>query len=120
MIKYPDIRAKRDIDAHGIRSLEGLKLIAHAPDILPDTHELHRFLFQNFYRHYRLNQMASRAERILGLLFESYTRDKASMPPRFQEWCDEVGLERAVCDYIAGMTDRYAESEYKRFFLPGP
>lgn len=93
--------------------------IAHSPEIAAEILELQRYLFRTFYRHHRLNQMAARASRILTVLFESYVADPSAMPPIFQEWCKEVGVERAVCDYIAGMTDRYAEQEYGRFFLPG-
>jgi dGTPase len=42
------------------------------------------------------------------------------MPPWYRGWADEVGLERAVCDYIAGMTDRYAEREHLRLVGPLP
>ena len=94
-------------------------IVRHSKHFAPAIQEFHQFLFRNFYRHYRLNQMAVRAERMLTLLFESYLRDISSMPERFVQWCEEVSSERGICDYIAGMTDRYAESEYARFFLPG-
>ncbi|MCB9882201.1 MAG: deoxyguanosinetriphosphate triphosphohydrolase [Planctomycetes bacterium] len=114
----------RAIEAGGIRSAlearrRASKLVHHSSDFGPEIQELHRFLYKRFYRHHRLNQMAARAERMLTLLFESYLKDPTAMPPRFQEWCEEVGRERAICDYVAGMTDRYAEEEYARFFLPG-
>lgn len=93
-------------------------LIAHSPEIASEILELQRYLFRTFYRHHRLNQMAARAARILSVLFESYVADPSAMTPAFQSWCEEVGVERAVCDYIAGMTDRYAIQEHKRLYDP--
>jgi dGTPase len=93
--------------------------IANSPEMAAEILELQRFLFRTFYRHHRLNQMAARATRILSVLFESYLADPTAMPPTYEEWAREVGVPRAVCDYVAGMTDRYAEQEYARFFLPG-
>ena len=51
---------------------------------------------------------------MLGPLFEVYTRHPEEMPPWYQQWIGEVGLERSVCDYLAGMTDRFAEREFER------
>lgn len=93
--------------------------IANSPEMAAEILELQRFLFRTFYRHHRLNQMAARAARILSVLFESYLADPSAMPPTYEDWCKEIGTHRAVCDYVAGMTDRYAEQEYARFFLPG-
>jgi dGTPase len=51
---------------------------------------------------------------VLTVLFEAYVAQPAEMSPWFQEWAREVGLHRAVCDYVAGMTDRFAEQEFAR------
>lgn len=62
--------------------------------------------------------MAVKAERILSELFEAYKRDPQMLPRTVQAVVEERGLERAICDYIAGMTDRYAIEEYKKLFDP--
>jgi dGTPase len=82
--------------------------------------ELKRFLFDNFYRHYRVVRMASKAERLLTKLFTAYVEEPLQLPLDVQARANdpEVGLHRAVCDYLAGMTDRYAIQEYKRLFDP--
>ncbi len=80
--------------------------------------ELQDFLFKNVYLHYRVSRMAKKAKRFLEELFVEYVKNSGQMPPRFQQWGEEAGIQRAVCDYIAGMTDRYAQEEYKKLFYP--
>jgi dGTPase len=80
--------------------------------------ELQHFLGQNVYRHYRVLMMAEKARRFITELFRAYTETPAQLPPRFQEWSREVGVPRAVADYIAGMTDRYCQDEYRKLFHP--
>ena len=79
---------------------------------------LHSFLLQNMYRHHRVMIMQEKAVRFLRALFEAYTANVNQLPPRFRDSVKEVGVERAVADYIAGMTDRYAQGEYKKLFHP--
>ena len=69
--------------------------------------DLERFLHANFYGHERLRQAAQRAKTWLAELFEQLCRDPHRMPSYFRDFIPEYGLHRAVCDYIAGMTDRY-------------
>ena len=90
-------------------------LIAHSPELAHEVAELHGFLHERFYRHPRLVELTEYAARILGPLFEIYTKRPEEMPRWYQRWIDSVGLERAVCDYLAGMTDRFAEREHARF-----
>ena len=59
-----------------------------------------------------MNRMARKARRFLTLLFETYVADPGQMPPEYQEWKEQVGLHRGVCDYIAGMTDRFLMKIY--------
>jgi dGTPase len=81
---------------------------------------LKRFLFENFYRNYRVVRMAVKAERLLRALFEAYTSEPRQLPPAIQERIasTDLGAERIICDYIAGMTDRYAIQEHNRLFDP--
>ena len=80
--------------------------------------ELKQYLFKNFYRHYRVVRMASKAERTLRDLFHAYVQEPLQLPPEIQQRAGvhPGGRERVVCDYLAGMTDRYAIQEHKRLF----
>ena len=78
--------------------------------------ELKDFLFSNLYRHYRVVRMAAKSEIIVTELFNIYQANPKTLPTEVQEFIPERGLERTICDYIAGMTDRFAIDEYKRLF----
>jgi dGTPase len=69
--------------------------------------ELEGFLMQNFYMHESLTQTAERVKNWLERLFERLCREPELMPGYFQRFIPQQGLQRAVCDYIAGMTDRF-------------
>ena len=70
------------------------------------------------YRHYRVVRMGNKAGRILRDLFESLVDEPGQLPPRFQAAIERDGVERVVCDYIAGMTDRFALQEHGKLFDP--
>lgn len=80
--------------------------------------ELKDFLFANFYRHYRVMRMSYKAEQIITRLFQTFQKEPRLLPTHIQENIEERGLERTICDYIAGMTDRYALSQYRKLFDP--
>ena len=80
--------------------------------------ELQGFLRNEFYRHHRVVIMSEKAKRFISELFTSYTSNPDQLPPRFRAWSEQVGVQRSVADYIAGMTDRYAQDEYRRLFHP--
>jgi dGTPase len=88
--------------------------IAHSPAIGKEVAELERFLYRRFYRHPHLLELSEHAARVLGALFQAYRARPAEMAGWYGRWVEEVGLERAVCDYLAGMTDRFAEQEFER------
>lgn len=77
--------------------------------------ELKRFLRTKLYQHYRVNRMSAKAQRIIRELFAVFIQDTGLMPDEYQERANE-DKARAVADYIAGMTDRYAIREYRRLF----
>ena len=62
--------------------------------------------------------MRVKAEIFITRLFETYLQYPNLLPPKYRLRCERFGLERTVCDYIAGMTDRFALDEYKRLFEP--
>lgn len=93
-------------------------LVGHSPAMAEISREWKTFLLENLYRHYRVVRMSRKAERFLTALFEEYTHQPASLPPTVQAKIETVGLYRAVTDYIAGMTDRFALQEWERLFSP--
>jgi dGTPase len=76
------------------------------------------FLFENFYRNYRVMRMASKAERVLESLFDAYLKEPLTLPKIVRARTEHEAPARVVCDYIAGMTDRFALDEYARLFDP--
>lgn len=79
---------------------------------------LQEFLMTRFYRQYRVMRMASKAEQVIEKLFHAYLADPRLLPTKTQARLQTEIPPRVVCDYIAGMTDRYALDEYARLFDP--
>jgi dGTPase len=107
----------------GLDSLEKVRAaretaVRFSPAMERRKRELQRFLHENVYRHHRVLIMAEKARRFITELFRAYSSNPAQLPPRFLEWSREVGVPRAVADYIAGMTDRYCQDEYRKLFHP--
>ena len=94
------------------------RLIRFSPVMRRRKEELEKFLLERVYRHYRVARMTSKARRFIKELFEAYTSDVSQLPPEVQQWGEREGRQRAICDYIAGMTDRHAQDEYRRLFYP--
>ena len=92
------------------------QIIGLSPDLARENRRLKVYLHQNLYRHSRIEQEKERARRILLFLFERYNRNTELLPGEHRARIPAVGRERVVCDYIAGMTDRYAIDEYRRLF----
>jgi dGTPase len=113
----------RMIRRSGIRNVEelqklGYNVVGLSEDMHRRNRELKDFLYKNLYNHYRVVRMAVKAERILNSLFNAYIKEPAILPNQFQLSIDETGLEKTVCYYIAGMTDRFAIDEYQKIFDP--
>jgi dGTPase len=94
-------------------------LVGFSEDMHRRNRELKDFLFANLYRHYRVVRMANKSEKIILDLFNAYHKNPDMLPGHIQDLNEERGIERVICDYIAGMTDRYAIDEYNRLFDPG-
>jgi dGTPase len=90
-------------------------LIAFSARIRRESEELKCFLRENLYRHYRVVRMSAKARRIVAELFGALLADTRLLPPEFQQRAHE-DPPRAIADYIAGMTDRYAILEHRRLF----
>jgi dGTPase len=107
----------------GVTSVEELQrlsynVIGNSEDMHRRNRELKDFLYANLYRHYRVVRMAVKAERILNEIFHEYCSEPEILPRHVQEFIESRGLERTICDHIAGMTDRYAIEEYEKIFNP--
>ncbi len=80
--------------------------------------ELKNFLTENLYHHHRVVRMTEKGKRFIKELFSLYVDEPQQLPPHVRKRAEEDGLHRSVCDYIAGMTDRFALDEYNRLFSP--
>jgi dGTPase len=90
-------------------------MIRFSERIRREQTELKQFLHSNLYRHYRVSRMSSKARRIVTELFQAFLSEPGLLPPEFQERA-RTDTPRAIADYIAGMTDRYAIVEHRRLF----
>ena len=114
-----------NIEAAGITSLAELRaqpgnVANYTAEMQELNLELKQYLFKSFYRHFRVVRMATKAERLIRGLFDAYIAQPLQLPLETQRRAEEhvEGLHRVVCDYIAGMTDRYAIQEHKRLYDP--
>jgi dGTPase len=112
-----NLRAARVGSVADVRQA-GRRLVAYAAEMAAAVRELKDFLYRNMYRHYRVVRMGDKAGRILRDLFEAFVSEPLQLPPRHQERIPLEGLHRVVCDYIAGMTDRFALDEHRKLFDP--
>jgi len=76
------------------------------------------FFNEHLYHHYRIVRMQQRADRTISALFEAFIKAPDQLSPDVKRWIAVRGLHRTVCDYLAGMTDRYALEEWQRLFDP--
>ncbi len=107
----------------GLNSPESVRAAREAavrfsPAMERKKRELQDFLNQHVYRHHRIMIMAGKAKMFVTALFKAYAASPSQLPPRFRELAGEAGTERAVADYIAGMTDRFCQDEYRKLFYP--
>jgi dGTPase len=93
-------------------------VIGYGESMLERNRELKKFLFSELYKHPRVVRMAVKAENVLTAIFNAFVKEPKMLPIEFQGYIEERGLQRTVCDYLAGMTDRYAIQEHERLFDP--
>ena len=113
-----------NVAAHKVETVEdvrlmGAPLITFSAEMAEDLARLRHFLNTRMYRHYRVNRTRSQARRILVDLFRIFSNEPEILPDEWSErlkGLDEAGRARVVCDYIAGMTDRFAIEEHKKLF----
>ena len=100
----------RDLDAQAVREV-GMKLLM-STELESEKQELEAFLFENVYRHPRLMEMRQRAATRVKQMFKLLVAYPERLPPRFQQLAARNGTERAVGQYLAGMTDRFCDETY--------
>ena len=111
-IKRLKVRSARDVRAMG------RQLVSLSGGMNEKRAELREFLMNRLYRHYRVVRMSDKAVRFIRSLFEIYMNKPEQLPPNTAARLKREDKYRVICDYIAGMTDRYAQDEYKKFFEP--
>jgi len=119
MVQATDIRlqesgAKSALDIQKL----AYNVIGYSEDMQRRNREIKDFLYNKLYRHYRVVRMQVKAEYIITNLFNAFRTEPLALPDHVQAWIPTRGLERTICDYIAGMTDRYAIEEHERLHDP--
>jgi len=94
------------------------RLVAYSAELLPELRVLKAFLRENLYHHYQVLRMTDKARRIIQDLFAAFMNDPRLLPPQYQQMA-RSDKPRAIADYIAGMTDRYAMKEHRRLYAVG-
>jgi len=105
-----------------VRAL-GAPLVTFSPAMAEDLARLRAFLHERMYRHWRVNRSRSQARRILAEMFALFQAEPEVLPAEWYERFrdrDPADQARVICDYIAGMTDRYAVEEHRRLFQLEP
>jgi dGTPase len=95
-----------------------LPLLGFSPAVRAEADELKRFLLRNLYRHYKVMRMSAKARRVVTDLFNAFM-DEPRLLPQDHQARAERDRPRAIADYVAGMTDRYAMKEHQRLFAVG-
>ena len=93
-------------------------VIQLSPEVDTALQDLRSFLFENVYRNPIAKGQETKAQSMLKRLYDYYFNNPDALPPDFQPQMSFDGLERIVCDYVAGMTDHYAVDKYIELFIP--
>lgn len=96
----------------------GKNEILWGSDIWEPTEELHDFLYQKVYRSPIAKGQESKAEAMIETMYRHFVAHPEALPEEYRRQLDEEETERVVCDYISGMTDRYAVNVFRELFIP--
>ncbi len=112
-----------NLQASGVDTVDALQKLPHnvislSDEVQAHTRELKGFLYRRLYRHHRVMRMQTKAERIITELYRAYESEPKQMPEKTQARLKDTSLPRLICDYIAGMTDRFALQEHSKLFDP--
>ncbi len=116
-------QTRKQLAEYEIRSIEDIRevnkiMVGWSSEMEDKRHQLNNYLFHHMYRHYNLEHLTFRAMHCIRSLFKAYCEQNSLLPVQFRKRVEAQGLERTICDYIAGMTDRYAMQEYDRLYNP--
>lgn len=111
------------IAAADLKSVEALQMLDYnvvgfSDEYVTMNQQLRSFLFANMYKHYRVVRMQTKAERFIEELFNAYVEKPEILPKKVQARAQSREFYRTICDYLAGMTDRFALKEYSKLFDP--
>lgn len=113
---------ERRLNECGIETEDDVRLspltVGFSSSMLKKQKELMGFLYKRLYSHYKVIKMHLKASRYITEIFKVYLEDPRQLPPDYLSRIGEATPEEVICDYIAGMTDRFAQDEYERLFLP--
>jgi dGTPase len=117
------LETERRLTRHHIDSAPAVRhcpevLVTHSPEILEQMAQLKAFLYQHLYDHPSKIRQTHRAQHFVEGLFKAYLERPKLLPLEVQKKIPQLGLERTCCDYIAGMTDRFAADEFARLYSP--
>jgi dGTPase len=112
---------KGAISRHGLNSHAGLadfpiKDIGFSSQMKAKNQILRRYLFDALYTHYKVYRMNKKGQHLISGLFQAFHSDPKLLPPDYKARAAGDGLERAICDYIAGMSDVYAQKEHREIY----
>lgn len=115
--------SQAQLEQHQIETIADIRnldqnIVTHSSEVKRMNRQLKDFLYNNLYTHWRIMRMDLKARRFIGDLFEAYVKSPIILPTSVQKRASQKNLHRTVCDYIAGMTDRFALQEYNRLFDP--
>jgi dGTPase len=115
--------SERAIREAGVKTVDDvraadMRLVRLSDGLKPKVAELEQFLLDRVYRHYKVVRMMTKAKRFIKEIFEAYASNPDQLPPTYRRRVDTEGLHTTICDYIAGMTDRFAQDEYQRLYEP--
>lgn len=112
--KLKDLNLKSSEEVKNLKE----KVVCFSKSMLEKRRPLREFLLENLYHHYRVVRMSSKAKRFIQELFNVYLSKPEQLPPSTQKRFEREDIRRVICDYIAGMTDRFCLDEYKKLFDP--
>jgi dGTPase len=109
-IQFHRIQSEEDVQK---AYKEKVKLVCFSDSMALEMMELKKFLYEHLYKHRDVSKMSDQGKEIIFVLFEYFLKHPSKIPTSFLEREEEDGKYRIICDYIAGMTDRYAMEKLK-------
>lgn len=116
-------QSQKNIDEAAPKSVDEVRalsepLVSFSEDMLQQVRGLKSYLMDNLYRHYKVLRVTNESAKLIKDLFDAFYAHPELLPPAYQKKVKEQGAPRVIADYIAGMTDRYAQLEYSRVLDP--